>query len=137
MHPSCPENSWTIAAQNHTAPVLLFESKLYRACSTSHVWMSPGDILQHCASARDFVGIGVIWSKETSSPSQIHENHVASHERLRTHSSAANVCTDMPVTENQSSDMCLHAQNARAKTHRKIWSTSRSKVGRAHIFMSR
>ena len=36
VHPLCLENSRTIAAQNHTAPVLLFESKLYRACSTSH-----------------------------------------------------------------------------------------------------
>ena len=36
VHPLCPENSRTIAAQNHTAPVLLFESKLYRACSTGH-----------------------------------------------------------------------------------------------------
>ena len=57
------------------SPVLLFEAKLYRACSTSHVWMSPGDIFQHCASAREFVRIFVIWSKETSSPSQTHENH--------------------------------------------------------------
>ena len=56
------------------SPVLLFESKLYRACSTSHVWMAPGDIFQDCASARDFVRIFVIWSKETSSPTQIHEN---------------------------------------------------------------
>ena len=26
----------------------------YSACSTSHVLMTPGDIFQHCASARDF-----------------------------------------------------------------------------------
>ena len=48
---------------------------LYRACSTSHVWMAPDDIFQHCASARDFVITFVIWSQERSSPTQIHENH--------------------------------------------------------------
>ena len=26
----------------------------YSACSTSHVLVAPGDIFQHCASARDF-----------------------------------------------------------------------------------
>ena len=35
-HPSHPGNYGADAAPNHTAPVLLFELKLYRACSTSH-----------------------------------------------------------------------------------------------------
>ena len=62
---------------------------------------------------------------------------VTSHERWQTHSSAANVCTDMPITENESSDMYLHAQKLSADSQSRIWSTSRSKVGRAHIFTSR
>ena len=56
------------AGLNTTAWVLLFESSNHtEACSTSHVWMAPGDIFQHCASARDFVRIFVIWSKEKAS----------------------------------------------------------------------
>ena len=70
---------------------------LYRACSTSHVWMAPGDIFQHCASARDFVRIFVIWSKERSSPTQIHENH-GPEKMLRSGvSSTLSVATDTPM----------------------------------------
>ena len=36
---------------------------------------APEDFFQHCASALDSVRTFVIWSKENSSPTQIHENH--------------------------------------------------------------
>ena len=70
-----PENYRADGGADVIASVLLFESKLTAPCSTSHIWMAPGDIFQHCASARDLVRIFMTWSKETSSPTQIHENH--------------------------------------------------------------